>query len=60
MTTSTQYIIDENGDKTGVILSIEDYEALLEDLDDFKIALERRSEDLISFDDMKKEYPKNE
>lgn len=29
-----QYIVDEHGKKVGVILSIEDYESLLDEVDD--------------------------
>ncbi len=39
-----QYIIDREGNKTGVILSIEQYEQMLEDLHDLAIVAERRSE----------------
>lgn len=49
-----QYIVDANGTKTAVILSIEQYEQLLEDLHDLAIVAERRSEQPISIIEMKK------
>lgn len=32
----TKFIIDENGDRKEVILSLKDYEALLEEIEDLK------------------------
>lgn len=48
-----QYIIDANGNKTAVILSIEQYEKLLEDIHDLAIVAERRQEQPISLEEMK-------
>ena len=48
-----KYIVDSNGTKTAVILTIEQYEQLLEDLHDLAIVAERRSERPISLADMK-------
>jgi PHD/YefM family antitoxin component YafN of YafNO toxin-antitoxin module len=39
-----QFIVNENGEKTAVILSIEEYEELLEDIEDLAIIAERRDE----------------
>ncbi|MCG2769439.1 MAG: hypothetical protein L6435_13820 [Anaerolineae bacterium] len=49
-----QYIIDEKGQKTAVVLPIEVYEELLEDLHDLAIIAERRDEPTISFEELKK------
>lgn len=49
----TRYIIDENGKKTAVVLPIEEYEELLQDLYDLAIIAERRDEDEIPFEEMK-------
>lgn len=46
--TSQQYVTDADGQKTGVILSIEEYEQLLEDLHDLALVTERRSETPVS------------
>ncbi len=43
-----QYIIDREGNKTAIILSIEQYEQMLEDLHDLAIVAERRSEQPVS------------
>ncbi len=39
-----KYIVDSNGTKTAVILTLKQYEQLLEDLHDLAIVAERRSE----------------
>ncbi len=48
-----QYIIDEKGQKRAVILPIEEYEELLEDLHDLAIIAERRDEPTVNFDEVK-------
>jgi PHD/YefM family antitoxin component YafN of YafNO toxin-antitoxin module len=48
-----QYIVDEKGQKMGVVLPVEEYEELLEDLHDLAIIAERRDESAISFDELK-------
>jgi hypothetical protein len=47
-----QYIIDESGHKTAVLLEIGDYERLLEDLQDLAAIAERRDEPTISHDEL--------
>ncbi|MCD6506739.1 hypothetical protein J7M22_08960 [Candidatus Poribacteria bacterium] len=49
-----QYIVDEKGQKTAVILPVEEYEELLEDLHDLAIIAERRDEPTIPFEELKK------
>ena len=49
-----QYIVDEKGQKTAVILPIEEYEELLEDLHDLAVIAERRDEPTITFEELKK------
>ena len=55
-----QYIVDVNGNKTAVILSIELYEQMLEDIHDLAIVAERRSEPSISLAEMKKRLNSHE
>ena len=43
-----QYLTDENGERTAVVLPILDYEKLLEDLDDLATIAERREEPVIA------------
>jgi hypothetical protein len=42
-----QYVTDESGKKTAVILPIEEFEELLEDLGDLAVLAERRDESTI-------------
>jgi hypothetical protein len=51
--TSQQYITDRDGQKIEVILSIDEYERLLDDLHDLAVVAERRSETPVSLDKMK-------
>ncbi len=48
MSQTLQYLTDEHGDRTAVVLPISDYEKLLEDLDDLAVVAERRDEPVIS------------
>lgn len=47
-----QYITDETGKKTAVILPIEEFEELLEDLDDLASIAERRDEETVAMADV--------
>ena len=51
---NTQYIIDEFGMKTAVILPVEQYEDLLEDIHDLAVIAERKDEPTINYDDLMK------
>ncbi len=51
---SEKYIVDSKGKKTAVILSIEQYKRLLEDLHDLAKVAERRDEKPISLEEMKR------
>ena len=42
--TKKQFIVNENGEKTAVLLPIQEYEALMEDIQDLAIIADRRSE----------------
>ena len=44
MNATLQYLTNEKGRKTAVVLPVEDYEKLLEDLDDLAVIAERRDE----------------
>jgi len=54
-----RYIIDEKGKKKAIILPIEEYEELLEDLHDLAIIAERRDESTITFEELKKRLKKD-
>lgn len=49
-----QFIVDESGNKTAVILPLEDYEELLEDIHDLTVIAERKNEPAISLEELKK------
>ena len=48
MSGAIQFLTNEKGRKTAVVLDIGDYEKLLEDLDDLAVIAERRSEETIA------------
>ena len=54
-----KYIVNEEGKKVAVILSIEEYEELLEDLHDLAVVAERRDEETISFEELVEKLKKN-
>ena len=54
-----QFVIDTKGKKLSVILPLERYERLIEDLHDLAVAPERRNEQPISFDEMKRRLKKD-
>ena len=47
-----QYVTDESGKKTAVILPIEEFEELLEDLQDLAVLAERRDEPTIPHEEV--------
>ena len=49
-----QFVTDENGNKTAVILPIKEFESLLEDLEDLAVLVERRDEPTLPFDEVLK------
>ena len=49
-----QFVVDTEGKRTAVLLSVNQYEKLLEDLHDLAIIAERRDEAPITFEDMKR------
>lgn len=49
-----QYVVDTKGNKTAVILSLKRYEQLMEDLHDLAIVAERREEEAIGLEEMKR------
>jgi len=53
-TDKIQYIVDEKGKRTSVIIPLNEYEELLEDLHDLAVIAERRDEPTVSFEKLKK------
>ena len=56
---AVQYVTDEKGRKKSVILPVETYEEMLEDIQDLVAVAERRQEKTISFEQMKKRLKKD-
>ena len=54
-----QYVVDTKGKKLSVILSLERYERLMEDLHDLAIVAERQNEKPTSFEEMKRRLKKD-
>jgi hypothetical protein len=56
---AVQYVTDQKGRKTSVILPVETYEEMLEDIQDLVAVAERRKEKALSLTDMKKRLKKD-
>ena len=54
-----QYVINEQGQKTAVILPIDQFEELIEDLEDLATIAERREEPTIAHSDLVSELKQN-
>jgi len=54
-----QFVIDEKGKKTGVIVPVKQYQKLIEDLHDLAIVAERREEETVSLDELKSKLSKD-
>jgi len=54
-----KYIIDKKGKKREVIISVQEFEKLLEDLEDLAVAAERRDEDTVSHEELVQELKKD-
>jgi PHD/YefM family antitoxin component YafN of YafNO toxin-antitoxin module len=44
MASAVRYVVDEKGERQAVVLSLEEYERMMEDLADLAVAAERRDE----------------
>ena len=54
-----QYLVNEKGQKTAVVLPIKEYESMQEDLHDLAVMAERKDDPVISFDELKKRLKKD-
>ena len=55
MSPTIQYIKNDKGETTGVIMDIREYESLMEDIEDLAACAERRNEETIPHDKFLKE-----
>jgi PHD/YefM family antitoxin component YafN of YafNO toxin-antitoxin module len=59
MAVSEQYLVDSEGRRTAVLLSLEHYQKLMEDLHDLAVVAERREEKAISLRELKRRLKKD-
>ncbi len=57
-TIKEKFIVNKNGKKTEVILDIDEYEELLEDLHDLAVIVERKDEATTEFSEVMKKLKK--
>ncbi|MBT5935590.1 hypothetical protein [Sulfurimonas sp.] len=50
-----QYITDDNGDKVSVVIGMQEFESMLEDIEDLTAIADRKDEDTTSHSDFLKE-----
>ena len=51
---TTQFLTDEAGRKIAVVVPVDDYNELMDDVSDLAAVAERRSEDRLSLDEVKR------
>jgi PHD/YefM family antitoxin component YafN of YafNO toxin-antitoxin module len=49
-----QFVVDQDGKRQAVIVPLKQYERLMEDLHDLAVVAERRDEEPVSLNDMKR------
>ncbi len=58
-TPQEQFIVNAKGKKTGVLLSLRQYQKLMEDLHDLSIVAERRKEKPVTLEELKRRLRKD-
>ena len=53
MSPNTRFLTSSDGNRTDVVLPLEEYEALMEDLQDLAAIAERKDEDTVSLEEVK-------
>lgn len=56
---STQFVTDDTGKRTAVLLPIDEYERLMEDLQDLAAIAERREEPTVAHEDFLEELKRD-
>jgi PHD/YefM family antitoxin component YafN of YafNO toxin-antitoxin module len=49
-----QYIVDEKGERSAVVVPVEEYDELMEDLHDLAVIADRRDEPTITHEELKR------
>lgn len=55
----TQYVVNARGKKTGVLLSLKQYQKLIEDLHDLAVVAQRKHEAPITLEELKRRLKKD-
>jgi len=58
LVSTVEYVVDSSGRRIAVIIPIEEYNEILEDLHDLAIIAERRNEPTVSFEEVRKRLKK--
>ena len=59
MSVATQYLTDASGAKVAAVIPIDEYEELMEDLNDLAVVAERRDEPRVSLEEIKRRFKKD-
>ena len=59
MSAGTQFLTNPNGERIAAVIPINEYEELLEDLNDLAVVAERRDEPRVSLDEVKRRLREN-
>ena len=59
MAAEERFVVDEKGRKTAVLLSVQEYDKLMQDLHDLAIVAERRDERPIALKELKRRLKKD-
>jgi len=59
-TPQAQFVVNAQGKKTGVLLSLKQYQKLLEDLHDLAVIAERRDEEPMALEEMQRRLQRND
>ncbi|HJZ69315.1 MAG TPA: type II toxin-antitoxin system Phd/YefM family antitoxin [Blastocatellia bacterium] len=59
MATNEEFVVDSRGNKKSVILSLKRYQELMEDLHDLAVVAERRDEEPIGLEEMRRRLKKD-
>lgn len=56
---STQFITDSEGSKVAAVIPINEYDELMEDLEDLAVVVERKDEERIPLEEVRKQLAKD-
>jgi hypothetical protein len=53
---AVRYLVDKKGNKTDVVLILEEYEELIEDIHDLSVALERQNDKRVTLRELEERF----